>query len=96
MEKVRTAVRLFRERRPELPADGELQGDAALIADIARRKAPDSELAGRANDLALAALFNEELGALLQIRVTDRQKVMDILRASGLGECRQPGGYSSW
>ena len=46
----------------------------------------DRQLAGRVNDLALAALFNEELGALLQIRSADRARVMDVLRAHGLGD----------
>jgi phosphoribosylformylglycinamidine synthase len=36
-------------------------------------------------DAVLAALFNEELGAVLQIRRTDRATVMGALRAAGLG-----------
>jgi phosphoribosylformylglycinamidine synthase len=51
------------------------------------------QLAGRANDLALAALFSEELGALLQIRAADRGKVMETLREAGLGECSHVVGY---
>jgi phosphoribosylformylglycinamidine synthase len=47
----------------------------------------EEQLAGRAKDLALAALFNEELGALLQIRSADRSQVMDVLRAAGLAAC---------
>ena len=35
-------------------------------------------------DRALAALFSEELGAVLQIRAADRQRVMDILRGEGV------------
>src|SRR5260221_537898 len=45
------------------------------------------QLAGRSKDLALAALFNEELGALLQVRAADRGKLMQALREAGLGEC---------
>ncbi|MGQ0654287.1 MAG: phosphoribosylformylglycinamidine synthase, partial [Betaproteobacteria bacterium] len=51
------------------------------------------QLAGRANDLALAALFAEELGALLQIRAGDRAKVMQALRDAGLGECSHAVGH---
>ncbi|MBL8510048.1 MAG: phosphoribosylformylglycinamidine synthase, partial [Betaproteobacteria bacterium] len=36
-------------------------------------------------DAVLAALFNEELGAVLQIRKTDRAAVMQTLREAGLG-----------
>lgn len=48
VDKVREATRLARERRPELLLDGPLQYDAAVIPDVARAKAPDSPVAGRA------------------------------------------------
>ncbi|HEY5636713.1 MAG TPA: phosphoribosylformylglycinamidine synthase, partial [Burkholderiales bacterium] len=51
------------------------------------RRTHAAQLLGRGQDLALAALFNEELGALLQIRSADRTRVMDRLRAAGLGAC---------
>ncbi|HUQ24703.1 MAG TPA: phosphoribosylformylglycinamidine synthase [Burkholderiales bacterium] len=51
------------------------------------RRAGEEQLAGRAKDLVLAALFCEELGALLQVRASDRGRVMERLRAAGLGEC---------
>ncbi len=44
----------------------------------------EEQLAGRVRDRALAALFAEELGAVLQIRAADRQAVMDCLRAEGV------------
>ncbi|HUW37200.1 MAG TPA: phosphoribosylformylglycinamidine synthase [Rhodocyclaceae bacterium] len=40
---------------------------------------------GRLFDRLIAALFNEELGAVLQIRRADRSRVMDLLRAAELG-----------
>jgi phosphoribosylformylglycinamidine synthase len=64
---------------------------AADDVDAFKRNAGE-QLAGRMNDLALAALFNEELGALLQIRTADREKVMRVLREAGLGECSQVVG----
>jgi phosphate acetyltransferase len=51
VDKVRQALALFRERHPGIAADGELQADAALIESVASRKAPGSEVAGRANVL---------------------------------------------
>ncbi|HYQ91842.1 MAG TPA: phosphate acetyltransferase [Candidatus Competibacteraceae bacterium] len=48
IEKVREATRLVREQRPDLLVDGPLQYDAAAIWDVARNKAPDSKVAGRA------------------------------------------------
>jgi len=48
VEKVRTATRIAREMRPDLPIDGPLQYDAAAIPSIAEKKAPGSPVAGRA------------------------------------------------
>ena len=59
---------------------------AADDVDAFKRDA-EEQLAGRAKDLALAALFSEELGAVLQIRAADRARVFEVLRRAGLGEC---------
>lgn len=48
VEKVREATRLARAMRPDLLIDGPLQYDAAAIPEIARKKAPDSKVAGNA------------------------------------------------
>jgi phosphoribosylformylglycinamidine synthase len=60
-----------------------------LMNDVdGSEKKPDL-LAGRSFELLMRALFTEELGAVVQIRRTDRSAVMDILRAAGLGICTQ-------
>ncbi|MDO4191210.1 MAG: phosphate acetyltransferase [Bacteroidales bacterium] len=51
VEKVVEAVHIAKEKRPELLIDGELQIDAAIEPLVAHRKAPQSEVAGRANTL---------------------------------------------
>ena len=48
VEKVREATRLARALRPDLLIDGPLQYDAAAIPEIARKKAPNSTVAGNA------------------------------------------------
>ncbi len=45
------------------------------------------------NDAVLAALFNEELGAVIQIFKSDRTAVMQTLRDAGLGACSQVIGH---
>ncbi len=56
VERVREALAIFQERAPEIPADGELQADAAVVHAIGQRKAPGSEVAGRANVLVFPDL----------------------------------------
>ncbi|MGR6981489.1 phosphate acetyltransferase [Testudinibacter sp. P27/CKL/0425] len=48
VDKVREATRLAQEKRPDLIIDGPLQYDAAVMEDVARSKAPDSPVAGKA------------------------------------------------
>jgi phosphoribosylformylglycinamidine synthase len=61
--------------------------DAAMDDVDAFKRDRASQLAGRDLEAALRVLFAEEPGALLQIRSSDRGRVMDALRAAGLGGC---------
>ncbi len=45
------------------------------------------QVAGRREDQTLRALFNEELGVVLQIRTAQRSEVMQVLREHGLIQC---------
>ena len=48
--KVEAAVKEVKKRRPDLIVDGPLQYDAAFSAEVARKKAPESSVAGQATD----------------------------------------------
>jgi phosphate acetyltransferase len=54
--KVREAVKILKEKAPELRADGEFQLDAAIVPQIAKTKAPGNSLAGKANVLVFPDL----------------------------------------
>lgn len=43
------ATKLVREKRPDLAVDGPLQYDAAVVESVAKSKAPNSAVAGKAN-----------------------------------------------
>ncbi len=45
------------------------------------------QVAERRNELTLSALFNEELGAVIQVRAEEKSAVMDVLRSFNLGAC---------
>ena len=49
VQKIRTATELIRNLRPDLLVDGELQFDAAIVPEVAARKAAGSAVAGQAN-----------------------------------------------
>jgi phosphate acetyltransferase len=49
VDKVREATRIVREKCPDLLIDGPIQYDAASVESVGRQKAPDSQVAGRAN-----------------------------------------------
>ena len=54
--RVREALVLARERAPEVLMDGELQGDAAIVAAVAVRKGTSGAVAGHANVLVFPSL----------------------------------------
>jgi phosphate acetyltransferase len=48
VEKVRLATELAQAKRPDLLIDGPLQYDAAIMESVAKKKAPNSKVAGKA------------------------------------------------
>lgn len=66
VERVREALGLVHERRPDIAADGELQLDAAIDEAVAAKKVGDaSEVAGRANVLVFPDLNSANIAVKL-------------------------------
>ncbi|MCF8232554.1 MAG: phosphate acetyltransferase [Bacteroidales bacterium] len=80
VDKVAEATRLAQEKAPDMAFDGELQSDAAIVENIAAKKAPQSQVAGKANVLVFPSLETGNISYKLVERLAGVEAVGPVLQ----------------
>ncbi len=80
VDKIREATAILKYRKPKLKVDGELQVDAALIPEVAKRKKSDSIIKGDANILIFPNLESANIAYKLVERLAKAKAIGPFLQ----------------
>lgn len=79
-EMMRSAAALVRETHPELPCDGEMQFDAAVVPEVGQLKFPGSMVAGYANVFIFPEIQSGNIGYKIAQRLGNFMAIGPILQ----------------
>jgi phosphate acetyltransferase len=80
IDKVLEATEIVKQKRPDIKVDGELQFDAAVVNSIGKKKAPGSDVAGRANVLIFPDLQAGNIGYKIAQRMGKAEAVGPVVQ----------------
>ena len=80
VDKVVNATRIAKEIDPTLKIDGELQADAAIVPSVGKSKAPNSEIAGKANVLVFPTLEVGNIAYKLVQRLAGAEAIGPVMQ----------------
>lgn len=79
-KKVKEAVSMLKHLYPDIPVDGEMQVDSALVPDICKRKFPDAKVCGNANILVFPDLQSANIAYKLVERLAGAEAIGPVLQ----------------
>lgn len=77
--RIRRAVELFRQARPDIPVDGEMQADTAVVTSLLQSRRPDGPIQRAANVLVFPNLTAANASYKLMNRLADAEVIGPIL-----------------
>ena len=77
--KVKNAVGIVKQRRPDLLIDGEMQADTAVVPEIIENEFPFSDLTGKANVLVFPDLSSGNIAYKLMARIGQATVIGPVL-----------------
>ena len=91
---VKDAVHILQERKVNFLYDGEIQADAAIVPEVAQRKAKDSPLMGKANILIFPDLNSGNISYKLVQRIADATAIGPVIQGFNKPLCDLSRGAS--
>lgn len=80
VDQIKETLKIVREKRPDLIIDGEIQVDAALVPDVAKKKCPKSQIQGDANVLIFPSLEAANIAYKLVERLAKAEAIGPLLQ----------------